>query len=103
MWRTRNTGLARIVKVDARAAEALAGVVRVFTGRDLPLGKQDPLVGMAVDSTGKVIGQRIEWVPGGLPGFTQTYFEIGHLPATPSYRVTVWDYTFIESRRAEAP
>src|SRR5260370_13088284 len=33
---------ARIVKVDARAAEALAGVVCVFTGRDLPLGKQDP-------------------------------------------------------------
>src|SRR6266446_4424980 len=33
---------ARIVKVDARAAEALAGVVGVFTGRDLPLGKQDP-------------------------------------------------------------
>lgn len=33
---------ARIVKVDTRAAEALAGVVGVFTGRDLPLGKQDP-------------------------------------------------------------
>jgi hypothetical protein len=24
---------------------------------------------MAVDSSGKVIGQRIEWVPGGVPGF----------------------------------
>jgi len=33
---------ARIVKVDARAAEAVPGVVRVLTGRDLPLGKQDP-------------------------------------------------------------
>jgi hypothetical protein len=47
--------------------------------------------------------QRIEWVPGRLPGVTQTYFEIGHPPAAPSYRLTVWDYTFIESRRAEAP
>ena len=33
---------ARIVKVDARAAEALPGVVGVFTGRDLPLTKPDP-------------------------------------------------------------
>ena len=61
------------------------------------------VLGMAVDSSGKVIGQRIEWVPGGVPGFTQAYFEIGHLPAAPSYRVTVWDYTFIEARRAQAP
>ncbi len=61
------------------------------------------VLGMAVDSSGKVIGQRIEWVTGGVPGFTQAYFEIGHLPAAPSYRVTVWDYTFIEARRAQAP
>ena len=58
---------------------------------------------MAVDSSGKVIGQRIEWVPGGIPGFAHVYFEIGHLPAAPSYKVTVWDYTFIEARRAQAP
>ncbi len=61
------------------------------------------VLGMAVDSSGKVIGQRIEWVTGGVPGFTQAYFEIGHLPAAPSYRVSVWDYTFIEARRAQAP
>ena len=60
------------------------------------------VLGIAVDSSGKVIGQRIEWVTGGVPGFTQAYFEIGHLPAAPSYRVTVWDYTFIEARRAQA-
>jgi len=61
------------------------------------------VLGMAVDSSGKVIGQRIEWVPGGIPGFAQAYFEIGHLPAAPTYRVTVWDYTFVDSRRAQAP
>src|SRR5213593_1022304 len=33
---------ARIVKVDGRAAAALPGVVGIFAGRDLPLGKQDP-------------------------------------------------------------
>jgi len=55
------------------------------------------VLGMAVDSSGKVIGQRIAWVPGGVPGFTQVYFEIDHLATAASYKVTVWDYTFIEA------
>ena len=55
------------------------------------------VLGMAVDSSGKVIGQRIGSVPGGVPGFTQVYFEIDHLAAAASYKVTVWDYTFIEA------
>ncbi len=56
------------------------------------------VLGIAVDSSGKVVGQRIEWVPGGVPGFTQVYFEIDKMVAAASYRVTVWDYTFIEAR-----
>ena len=55
------------------------------------------VLGMAVDEGGKVVGQRIEWVPGGVPGFAQVYFEIGHLAGAASYRVTVWDYTLIET------
>src|ERR1700741_3941610 len=34
------------------------------------------VLGMAVDASGKVIGQRIADVPGGVPGFAQVYFEI---------------------------
>lgn len=56
------------------------------------------VLGMALDSSGKVIGQRIAWVPGGVPGFTQVYFEIDHLAVAASYKVTVWDYTFIEAQ-----
>jgi hypothetical protein len=55
------------------------------------------VLGMAVDSSGKVVAQRIGWVPGGVPGFSSVYFEIDHLPAAPSYRVTVWDYTLLEA------
>jgi hypothetical protein len=55
------------------------------------------VLGMAVDSSGKVVGQRIEWVQGGVPGFGQAYFEIDQLAVAPSYRVTVWDYTFLEA------
>ena len=56
------------------------------------------VLGLAVDQGGKVVGQRIEWVPGGVPGFAQVYFEIGHLAGAASYRVTVWDYTLIEAQ-----
>ena len=56
------------------------------------------VLGMAIDSSGRVVGQRVEWVPGGVPGFNQTYFQINHMVAAASYRVTVWDYTFIEAR-----
>jgi hypothetical protein len=61
------------------------------------------VLGIAIDSSGKAVGQRIEWVHGGIRGFAHMYFEIGHLPVASSYKVTVWDYTFIEARRAQAP
>src|SRR6266540_939602 len=48
------------------------------------------VLGLAVDEGGQVVGQRIEWVPGGVPGYSQTYFEIGHLAVAASYKVTVW-------------
>ena len=56
------------------------------------------VLGMAVDQNGKIIAQRVAPVPGGVPGFTEVYFEIDHLVAAASYKVTVWDYTFIEAR-----
>jgi hypothetical protein len=56
------------------------------------------VLGLAVDPSGKVIAQRIGLVPGGVPGFGQVYFEIDKMVAAASYRVTVFDYTFIEAR-----
>ena len=56
------------------------------------------VLGMAVDPSGKVIGQRIADVPGGVPGFAHVYFEIDKLAPAASYRVTVWDYYYIEGR-----
>src|SRR5262245_52658479 len=51
----------------------------------------------AVDSGGTVVGQRIAFVPGGVGGFGRAYFEVPNLPATASYRVSVWDYTWLQS------
>jgi hypothetical protein len=56
------------------------------------------LLAQSVDSSGNVIGNRIEWVQGGVPGFTSVYFEINHVKVAQSYRVTVWDYSLVYGR-----
>ena len=55
------------------------------------------LTGLAFDSTGALVAQRIGWVVGGVNGFQRAYFEIPNLPVAAQYRVTVWDYTFHQS------
>jgi len=55
------------------------------------------LLAQALDSSGAVVGQRIEWVRSGVNGFQRAYFEIAHLPSAAQYRVSVWDYTFFQS------
>jgi hypothetical protein len=57
------------------------------------------VLGRALDSAGGVLGERIEWIPGGVSGFGRAYFEIPRLPATDRYLVTVWDYSIVESER----
>jgi hypothetical protein len=56
------------------------------------------LLAQALDPTGTVVGQRIEWVPRGVGGFGRRYFEVPHLPPADHYRVTVWDYTFHQAK-----
>jgi len=55
------------------------------------------LLAQALDASGGVVGQRIAWVPEGVGGFARAYFEVSHLPAADHYRVTVWDYSFLEA------
>ena len=56
------------------------------------------LLGQALDSSENVVSQRVERVPGGVPGFNSTYYEISRMVAADHYRVTVWSYSFIEER-----
>lgn len=56
------------------------------------------LLGQALDASENVVDQRVERVPGGVPGFNSTYFEINRLAAADHYKVTVWAYSFIEHR-----
>ena len=55
------------------------------------------VLAQAVDSAGVVVGQRIAYLPGGVGGWGRAYFEVPNLPATASYRLSVWDYTWFQS------
>jgi hypothetical protein len=50
------------------------------------------LLGQALDASGNVVAQRLEWLPVTIPGFGRAYFEIPKLPPADQYRVTVWAY-----------
>ena len=54
------------------------------------------LLAQALDSSGGVVGQQIVWLPR-LNGSQRAYFEIGQLPPAAQYRVTVWEYTFLQT------
>lgn len=54
------------------------------------------VLAQALDTSGGVIGQRLAWVPGGVPPLSRTYFEVGPLPPADMYRVSVWAFDFLE-------
>ena len=55
------------------------------------------LLVQASDGSGQALAQRLVWLPTGVPGGLGTYFEVSGMPLAAQYRVTVWDYTRIES------
>ena len=86
------------VRVDGDRAEP-----ELAQGRRLRLQPQREfatslrVLAQAVDSGGAVVGQRIAYVPGGVGGFGRAHFEVPSLPATASYRLSVWDYTWFQA------
>jgi hypothetical protein len=56
------------------------------------------LLGQALDTSGGVVGQRLQWVHGAIPGFGRVYYEIPGMPAAENYRVTVWAFDRIQGR-----
>jgi hypothetical protein len=56
------------------------------------------LLGQALDNSGAVVGQRLQWVHGAIPGFGRVYYEIPGMPPADSYRVTVWAFERIQGR-----
>jgi len=57
------------------------------------------VLAQALDQSGTVIGQRIASVPGGVGGLAGAYFEVPNLPAASTYRVSLWDYTWVQGNK----
>jgi hypothetical protein len=55
------------------------------------------LLGQALSSSGALVGQRLQWVHGAIPGFGRVYYEIPGMPPADHYRVSVWAYERIQA------
>jgi len=56
------------------------------------------LLAQGLDDEGNVIGQKIEWVPGIVPGLQRASFRISGLRPAARYRVSVWSFETIEGK-----
>jgi hypothetical protein len=90
----RHFALDWTVEPEQGDARRLRGYVHNQHGE---AAEQVRVLAQALDASGAVVGQRITWVPGAIGGFGSAYFEVPHLPITHHYRLTVWDYTLIQS------
>jgi hypothetical protein len=50
------------------------------------------LLAQALDASGNVVGQRLEWLPEMIPALGRAYFEVPKMPPAAQYRVTVWSF-----------
>lgn len=55
------------------------------------------VLAQALDPAGAIVGQRIAWVVGGVPGFGRAYFQVTSLPVAENYRVSIWEYTWLQA------
>ena len=57
------------------------------------------MLAQALDASGNVVAQKIEWVPGTVPALNRAYFRIPGLPPAHAYRVSVWAFDFVDDAR----
>jgi hypothetical protein len=82
--------------VDAPTPESRVVRGRVYTLGPIGVDRMRLLV-QASDAAGHPVAQQLVWLGGGFTGAGGNYFEAPGLPVAAQYRVTVWDYTLIES------
>lgn len=51
------------------------------------------LLTQALDASGAVVHQRLEWVMGKVPPLSRTWFEVRNLPPADRYRVSIWRFS----------
>jgi hypothetical protein len=55
------------------------------------------LLAQGLDANGNVVGQKVEWLQGVVPGLQRAYFRIPNMPPAARYRVSVWWFETVES------
>lgn len=75
---------------------------RVALGNPVDLTTWQEVARVPLDKTPRGLelspdGRRVFFTLAGVSGFGRAYFEIPHLPAADHYRVSVWDFSFVES------
>jgi len=60
---------------------------------------QVQLLAQALDVSGNVVDQKINYTLSTVPGFGRSYFNIGRLATADHYQVTVWSAYFLQGRR----
>lgn len=97
---TLTAGWERHFTIDWTVEPGQGGARRVsgyVTGQHGEYAESVRLLAQGFDSSGAVVGQQIVWLAGGVNGSQRVYFEIRQLPAAAEYRVSVWDYTFLQT------
>jgi hypothetical protein len=95
---TLSPGAEQWLKIDWEAVPRPDGTVRLegFIRNTYGTAARVRLLAQALDSSGKLIAQKLWWLDT-VPGFGQVSYRISGLPRADHYRVTVWSYTRIES------
>lgn len=81
------------VRPDRGDSRRLSGYVENTYGE---AAAKVQLLAQALSSSGDVMGQRIQWIHGAIPGFGRVYYEVPRMPPADHYRVTVWAYERIQ-------
>ena len=77
------------VETDRHGGRRLHGYVESSLGE---AANRVQLLAQALDASGNVVGQRLEWLPEMIPALGRAYFEVPKMPAAAQYRITVWSF-----------
>ena len=84
---------------SARPDESRARRVDGYIVNTYGQAAQVQLLAQALDASGNVVDQKINYTLSTVPGFGRSYFDIGRLATADHYQVTVWSAYFLQGRR----
>src|SRR6267378_2248755 len=84
---------------SARPDESRARRVDGYIVNTYGQAAQVQLLAQALDASGNVVDQKINYALTTVPNFDHSYFNIRHLATTDHYQITIWNAYFLQGRR----